>query len=48
MNKLVYLGQSMSYMSKIVIYDYCYGNVKPKYEKKTKLRYMDMDSFIVQ
>lgn len=38
MNKPVYLGLSILNMSK---------KVKPKYEKKTKQCYWDIDSFIV-
>ena len=29
------------------MYEFCYDYVKPKYGKKTKLFYMDTDSFIV-
>ena len=33
MNKPVYLGMQILDMSKIVMYDYCYINAKPKYGK---------------
>ena len=32
-------------ISKIVMYEFWYGYVKPKYGKKTKLCYMDVDNF---
>ena len=34
-------------ISKIVMYEFWYDYVKPKYNKKVKLCYMDTDSFIV-
>ena len=40
MNKPVYLGLS-------ILYEFWYDYVKPKYDKKAKLCYMDTDSFIV-
>ena len=47
MNKPVYLGLSIRELSKILIYEFWYDYVKPKYGKKTKLCYMDTDSFTV-
>ena len=47
MNKPVYLGHSILELSKIVTYEFQYDYVKPKYVKKVKLCYMDMDSFFV-
>ena len=47
MNKPVYLGLSMLKLSKILMYEVWYDYVKPKYGEKTKLYYMDTDSFIV-
>ena len=47
MNKPVYLGLSIPRLSKILMYEFWYDHVKPKYGKKVKLCYMDMDSFIV-
>ena len=34
MNKPVYLGLSILEFSKIVVYDFWYNYVKPKYEEK--------------
>ena len=47
MNKPVYLGLSVLELSKILMYEFWYDYVKPKYDEKTKLCYMDTDSFIV-
>ena len=47
MNKLVYLGLSILELSKILMYNCWYDYVKPKYGEKSKLCYMDTDSFIV-
>ena len=47
MNKFVYLGLSISDLSKTVKYEFLYDYAKPKYGKKAKLCYMDTDSFIV-
>ena len=46
MNKPVYLGLSVLELSKILMYEFWYDYVKPKYEK-AKLCYMDTDNFIV-
>ena len=47
MNKPVYLGQPVLDISKIAMYEFLYGFVKPKYIEKTKLYYMNTASFIV-
>ena len=47
MNKPVYLGLSILDLSKIVMYEFWYDSVKPKYGENAKLCYMDTDSFIV-
>ena len=46
-NKLVNLGLSILETRKIVIYEFWYAYVKPKYEEKAKLCYMDTDVFTV-
>ena len=46
-NKHVYLGLSILELSKTVIYELWYDYAKTKYGEKTKLCYMDTDSFIV-
>ena len=47
MNKPVYLGLSILELSKILMYEFWYDYVKPQYDEKVKLYYMDTDSFIV-
>ena len=48
MNKSVSLGLSILELSKILMYEFSYDYVKPKYGKKAqKLCYMDTDSFLV-
>ena len=47
MNKSVYFGLSIREFSQILMYQFWYGHVKPKYDQKAKLCYMDTDSFIV-
>ena len=45
MNKLTYLGFSILDLSKIVMYEFWYDYIKPKYSKKAKVCYMDRDHF---
>ena len=47
MNKPVYLGIPILYMSKTLMYKFCYDYLKPKYKNNVKLCYMDTDSFVV-
>ena len=47
MNKPVHLGLSILELSKILMHEFWYDYVKPKYGEKAKLCYMDTDSFIV-
>ena len=47
MNKPLYIGLSISDISKTVMYECSHNYVKPKYGEKAKLCYMDIDSFIV-
>ena len=46
MNKPVYLGQAILDLSKILMYEFHYDYMKPKYGEKLKLCYMDTDSFV--
>ena len=46
-NKLVYLGMSILDISKTLMYEFWYHYVKPNYKDKTKLCYMDTDSFVI-
>ena len=41
MNKPVHLGLSIIELSKLLIYEFWYDYVKPKYGEKVKLCYMD-------
>ena len=47
-NKPLYLGLSILELSKIIMYEFQYDYVKPKYGEKAKLCSMDTDCFIVQ
>ena len=47
MNKPVYLGISILDISKTLMYEFWYDYVKPKYQEKAKLCYMDTDSFLI-
>ena len=46
MIKPVCLDLSILEISKIVMYEFWYDNVKPKYGEKAKLCYTDTDRFI--
>ena len=49
MNKPVYLGQAILDLSKIIMYEFHYDYMKPKYVKeKLHLSYMDTDALIYQ
>ena len=47
MNKPIYLGLSILGISKILMYEFWYDYMKPKYDNNVKLCYMDTDSFIM-
>ena len=47
MNKPIYLGLSILEICKILMYEFWYDYVKPKYDNNVKLCYMDTDSFIM-
>ena len=46
-NKPIYLGLSILDISKILMYEFWYDYMKPKYGNYVKLCYMDTDSFIM-
>ena len=46
-NKPVYLGMSILDISKKLMYEFWYDYLKPKYNDKAKLCYMDTDSFVL-
>ena len=47
MNNPVYLGMSILDRSKTLMYYFWYDYLKPKYNDKAKLCYMDTDSFVL-
>ena len=46
-NKPIYLGLSILDISKILMYEFWYDYMKPKYGNRVKLCYMDTDNFIM-
>lgn len=48
MNKPIYIGQAVLDISKLCMYDYHYGHIKPIFETKCKCLYTDTDSFIYE
>ena len=47
MNNPIYLGLSILEISKILMYEFWYDYMKPKYSDNVKLCYTDTDSFII-
>ena len=47
MNKPIYLGLSILDISEILMYEFWYDYMKPKYNDNVKLCYMDTDSFVM-
>ena len=47
MNKPIYLGLSILEISKLLMCEFWYDYMKPKYDDNVKLCYMDTDSFIM-
>ena len=47
MNKPIYPGQALLDISKTLMYEYWYDYIKPKYGDKTRLCYMDTESFVM-
>ena len=46
-NKSIYLGMSILDISKTLVCELWYDYIKPKYQGKAKLCYMDTDSFVI-
>ena len=47
MNKPIYLGPVILDISKTLMYEFWYDYIKPKYDDKARLCYMDTDSFVM-
>ena len=47
MNKPIYIGMSVLGISKTLMYEFWYDYIKPKYQDRAKLCYMDADSFLI-
>ena len=48
MNKPVYLGQAILYLSKTLMYEFHYDYIRPSYGSKVTLSHMDIDSFVYE
>ena len=48
LNKPIYLGMSVLDISKMLMYEFWYDYIKPKYQYKAKLCYMDTNSFVIR
>ena len=46
-NKSIYLGMSILDIRKTLMYEFWYDYIKPKYQDRAKLCYMDTDSFVI-
>ena len=47
MTKPIYLGPSILDISKTLMYKFWYDYIKPKYEDRAKLCYMDAYGFVI-
>ena len=48
MNKPIYLGQAILDISKTLMYNFWYDYIKPKYEYKASLCYVNTDSLVIK
>ena len=48
MNKPIYLDMSSLDISKTLMYEFWYDYIKPKYQDRAKLCYMNTDSFAIR
>ena len=48
MNKPMYLGQGILYLTKMLMYEFHYDYMRPKYGSKVKLCYMNTGSFVYE
>ena len=47
MSKLIYLGMSILDISRTLKYEFWYDYIKPKYQDRANLCYMDTGSFVI-
>ena len=47
MNKPIYLTMSILDINRTLMYEFWYDYIKPKYQEKAKVCYMDTDRFII-
>ena len=47
MIKPIYLGMSILNISKMIMYEFQYDYIKPKYGERAKLCYTDPNSFVI-
>ena len=47
MNKPIYVGMSILDISKTLMYEFWYDYIKPKYQDRAKLCYMNTDKFVI-
>ena len=48
MNKQIYLGQTILYISKTLMYEIWYDYIKPKYGDKARLYHVNTDSYVMR